>query len=234
MSTSSRRHTLAVGAAAAFLLSSFSASGASAYAPVKGSEVAPVAQGNVTFDCLLLPFQSAFRYEGQVSVAGPRDFEPGTTVELVGKFPKLPGIAPVPIENGKMRVSATGTVGGQEMELRATHTVNSEANAEVVMPRLTGQVQLDDADAQIQLTGFNFAFDEMMNINITADCEATKGGVIGAMASASGASADGGDSETKAAAGDEEGMPAIVLGGGALAVVAAGLLFWFSRRARRA
>lgn len=234
MRTRSRRHTLALGAAGAFLLAATAVPAASAAPPVRTADVAPVAQGKATFDCLLLPFQSAFRYEGNVSIAGPGDFEPGSTVEVVGRFPKLPGIAPVPIDGGKMQATAIVTLGGQDVELKATHTVNAEPKAEVPMPRLTGRVALADPGVSVELKRFSFIFDKMMGIVISADCEATDGANLGAMTSGDSDADSDADVSTQAATTEDEGMSAVVLGGGALAVVAAGALFWFSRRARRA
>lgn len=206
------------------------------------TQPAATARGDVTFDCILQPFRSAFRYQGRASISGQPGAEAGA-MELTASFPDLPGIAPVPIDGGTMHVSVKGTMGGEPLELTSTSTVNAEPKAEVPLPQLSGVVQADPADAAVELTTFRFAFEEMMGIEISADCEATDGAHLGRMRAGAGGpeetaaddAAEGTEGTAGTAAVAESGpsLPLLALWALPVGVVALGLVLWLPKRLRR-
>ncbi len=192
------------------------------------------AQGEVTFDCLLLPFNSAFRYTGPATISVPSKAD-GDVLELKGQFPDLPELAPVPIENGKMRVWTKGTVGDSPLELSGSSVVNAAANSKVPLPKMKGEVQGLEDGAKIDLTTFGFEFDEMIGLSISAQCDAVSGSSGGKLVLGSAAAEEkGGEETTAASVGDaveEEGSAMKFALLGLPVVVAAGaLLAWLPRR----
>lgn len=182
-------------------------------------------QGEVTFDCLLEPFKSAFRYEGAVSVQAPKGGGTDAPMNLVATLPELPGIAPVAIENGAMRVSLKGTVGADEFTLTGARTVNAGANEDVAVPEMTGEVPAAAA-GEFAVTNFAFEFDEMMGLVINADCDASKGASMGSMKAVGAAVATpvakSEDVEEASAESDDEGLPMALMVGVPVALVAVG------------
>lgn len=192
--------------------------------------------GNIRFDCILEPFKSGFRYEGEVAVTAWRTDDAGP-MQFTAMLPDLPGIAPVKIEGGRMHTTVSGTVGGEPMELGSTSTVDAEPKASVPMPPVTGSMEADVSDAVVELSSFHFHFDEMMGINISAECEATDGGRLGALDdSAGGQGGAGGESDEAATAlavsesGDK--LPVLVLWAVPAVLVVIGAVVWLPRRLR--
>lgn len=229
--------TLAV--AAPLLLGSTSPAAAKDAAPLRG------VAGEVTFDCLLQPFSSGFRYEGRVELAmsGRGD----EAALMTGSLPKLPGIAPVLIEKGGMKVVLSGTVDGEPFELRGSTPVDTGPNESVPVPdvngRLAGTVDSIGTEADVKLTGFDLAMDEQMDLTITAECEVSKGanlgslslgGTVGRARSAEDPGAEAPAASVGDAAQEEAGsaVPTALWGVPALLVVG-GLAFWLGGRSRR-
>lgn len=192
------------------------------------------ASGEPTFDCILQPFKSAFPYSGPLTLTAT---ESEGAVKLAAELSDIPGLAPVDIEGGKMRMSLEGTIGSTPFELTGKSTVDAAMHADVAVPTLTGEVPV--AAGNVVLTKFTFEFDEMMGLDITSGCDAGRGAELGLLSA--GAPADASDETTQAAsaekgdaeAKDEESsaMP-MILGGGAAVVVLGGAAAWFvgSRR----
>lgn len=180
-------------------------------------------QGEVTFDCLLEPFKSAFRYEGAISVQAPKATSEDAPVSLVATMPELPGIAPVAIENGTMRVSLKGKMGDEKFKLTGSRTVNAGANEDVAVPEMTGEVPAA-ASGDISVTNFTFEFDEMMGLVIDADCDPSKGASMGAMKTVGAAAATpkAKAEQVEEAAADDEGMPMALLVSVPVALLAVG------------
>lgn len=206
------------------------------------------AKGKVTFDCVLSPpFNTKFTYDVTATVAGARAKEGDTTVNLAADFTKMPGLAPVPIVDGKMRVETTGTVGGKAVTFTGSSTVNAAPNETVAVPRMTATVETDATEAEVELKTFHFEFDEMSGLEIFADCTTSKG-VLGAMKMAVGemdppggnGNGGGGESGTGGTGGTTtlpktgggDAMPVIALWALALGVVGAGLLVWMPTQRR--
>lgn len=215
-------HTVARFVGAGLLVSAFGFAGAG-HAEVAAAKSGDRAvTGEVTFDCLLEPFKSAFRYEGVISVKAPQAGSDGAPAALVATLPELPGIAPVAIESGQMRVSLKAKMGGDAVTLTGSRTVNAGANENVAVPEMSAEVP-DSAADKFSVSSFMFEFDEMMGLDIRADCDASKGASMGSMKS-------GGESaltpvaqqkvvETSTAPAEDEGLPMALLVG-----VPAGLL----------
>lgn len=195
-------------------------------------------RGDVTFDCILDPFRSGFRYAGPATVSATPTAD-GEGMELTATLPDLPGIAPVAIEDGTMHVTLEGTMGGAPVELTATSSVTAEPKAEVPMPEVSGSVVTDVADPELELTGFGFAFDKMMNIEISADCEATDGGNMGVLdaegdeAADAGSTGDADAGSNALASSSDDSLPLLAMWAIPIAVVVLGLVIWLPKRLRR-
>lgn len=205
------------------------------------------AEGKIGFTCLLKPFNTNFPYNADVSVAGVRSQAGDTNVSIAGTFGKIPGIAPVPIDGGQMTVTVKGTMGGEAVTLTGKSTVNAPANAEVPVPRLETSMSTDADEVDVKIDTFDFAFEPMMGLTITADCKADSGASLGAMtigvgslddvAPPGGSDGNGGGGAGAGAAtlprtGGGDAMPVITLWALAFGMAGAGLLVWMPRRIR--
>lgn len=209
------------------------------------------AQGKMAFTCLLKPFNSNFDYKADVSVAAVRAKAGDTDVTIAGTFGKIPGIAPVPIDGGQMTVTVKGTMGGEAVTLTGKSTVNAPANAEVAVPRLETSMSTDADEVDVEIDTFDFAFEPMMGLTITADCKADSGSALGAMTigvgslddvappggsdgsgGGTGAGGAGAGGTTLPRTGGGDAMPVITLWALAFGVAGAGLLVWMPRRIR--
>ncbi len=205
------------------------------------------AKGTVTFDCVLSPpFNTKFKYEATATVHGARAKEGDTKVNLAADLTKMPGLAPVPIVDGKMRVETKGTVDGSPVTFKGSSTVNAGPNETVPVPRMTATVETDATEAEVELEAFRFEFDEMSGLEIFADCTTSKG-ALGAMKMAVGDldqdppggpggpgdnSTTPGGTTTLPKTGGGDAMPVIALWALALGVVGAGLLVWMPTQRR--
>lgn len=214
----------------------------------KAGEDGKPASGQVAFDCVLAPFDSAFRYEGKITVSGARAKEGDTDVTLAATMPQIPGIAPVPIENGRMVATVKGKVDGKAVTFSSETTVNAAAKAKVSVKRATAEVKTSAEKAKVELEAFGFKFDPISGLEISAECDIAKGGSLGSMAIAVGELDDEDEDDTPNGSGGGTGgttggteaslprtgggdaMPVIALWAAALGVVGAGLLVWIPRR----
>lgn len=234
-----RSRVFAVRAAAAVVtvgvLGGVGSTSASALGPATDASSVGVVSGDVRFDCVLEPFKSGFRYQGDFTVTASDSGDGAAS--MTATMPDLPGIAPVPIVDGRMHATLLASVGGQAIELKATSPVNSEPKADVPMPMLSGQMEGDPAGADVELTGFKFKFDEDMGIVISADCQATEGAALGTLAAGDQAADDSGK-DVKEAGGDVavndsgDKLPVFVLWAAPLVLVVVGLAVWLPRRMR--
>ncbi len=216
--------------------------------PKEEGKTGQPAKGNMAFTCLLKPFNTNFPYKADVSVAAVRAKAGDTKVSIAGSFGDIPGIAPVPIDGGKMTVTVKGTMGGEAVTLSGKSTVNAEANAEVPVPRLETSMQTDADEVDVKIDTFAFAFEPMMGLTITADCKADSGAALGAMTIGVGSLEDvaprpgdgnsggggngGAGGTTLPRTGGGDAMPVITLWALAFGVAGAGLLVWMPRRVR--
>jgi len=215
----------------------------------KAADAGKPVSGQIAFDCVLSPFDSAFRYEGKATVSGVRAKEGDSKVTLAASLPQIPGIAPVPIENGRMVATVKATVDGKPVSLSSETTVNAAAKAKVSVKRATGQVTTTAEKAKVDVQSFAFKFDPISGLEISAECEIAKGGSMGAMAIGVGElAADDDDSDGSGGSGSGTGgttagteaslprtgggdaMPVITLWAMALGVLGAGLLVWIPVR----
>lgn len=190
------------------------------------------ASGDVTFDCLLLPFNSAFQYKSPVKLSTTTNDE--GSLDVKAAVNALPGIAPVEIDGGKMTVTLEGTMAGQEMLLKGKSTVKEAANAPVEVPVLTGTAPLAEGGDEISLSRFTFAFEEMMGLVIEASCDTSGDGDLKTVGDVSGSD----ENSAAAAVGDQAdgGSNVLVLAGligVPVALLVAALLVWLPRRKRQ-
>lgn len=225
---------LLLGACAAVLLSAPGASAAPGTVDRQG------ASGTVSFDCLLQPFRSGFRYEAATAVVAARQVAGDTEIQLSASFSDLPGISPAQIDDGKMTIVAKGTVDGQKFRLKGTSQVTSEPKAPIPMPRVTGQVTTPAETLFVEVTEFQLSFEEMMGLTIKTTCLPAKGSELGTMTVSSGSIDDeiarvttaGRDEDVVPdASGDKDAsrsLPMTALWGAV--VVGAGVMVWLTRR----
>lgn len=211
------------------------------------------AKGKVTFGCTLsAPFNTKFDYVADVAVHGARAAEGDSKVSLAADFSKMPGLAPVAINDGKMRVESKGSVDGKAVTFTGNSTVNAGPNEAVAVPRMSASVDTDATTADVKLDSFRFEFDEMQGLAISAECSSTKGAAVGAMTIGVGDVDEPGDGNGDGGGGGDAGgttaggtttlpktgggdaMPVIALWALALGVVGAGLLVWMPAQRRSA
>ncbi len=209
--------------------------------PKTGESAGKAAAGKVTYACVLsAPFNTKFDYKADISVSGARETADDTAVKLSASFSKIPGLAPVPIENGKMSITAKGSVDGKAVSFTGNSTVNAGPNEPVAVPVLSANVDTDAVKADVKMDTFRFEFGEMAGLAISADCKAQSGalsaltvgvgelpeesGVNGAGAGSGGAA--GGTDGTAALprTGGGDAMPVIALWALAFGVVGAAAL----------
>lgn len=215
----------------------------------KGDVEGSPAEGVIEFACVLSPpFNTEFDYNADVSVSGARADAGDSKVNLAATFTELPGLAPVPIDNGKMRIMVDGTVDGEAVSFTGNSTVNAGPNASVPVPRLTATVETEADEAEVLIDTFRFEFDEMAGLEIFADCDA-KDNVLGTMTIGVGDLPDppGGDTPpgdttpvstppgttpgaTLPRTGGGDAMPVIALWALALGMLGAGALVWLPKR----
>ncbi|WP_181309680.1 hypothetical protein [Nocardioides campestrisoli] len=138
------------------------------------------ATGKVTYACLLQPFGSDFDYTPDVRLAGSRAKTGDQKVSLAASMSEIPGLAPVPIENGTMNVTMNAKMGGTAVALKGRSTVNAAPYGTVPVPTLTAEMSSSADEADVEVTGFSFAFGEMSGVAISAECTVKGGGALGA------------------------------------------------------
>lgn len=151
------------------------------------------AAGTVGFACVLYPFNSAFDWDPDVTVAGAPG---GSGTDLLATMTDLPGIAPVPID-GPMEVTLGLDVAGKATTVTGTSQVTAAPNTEVPVPDLTGAVAAAADTMPVTVTSFAFDFP---SYEIDADCTPKRGADLGDM-SPGGSLSGGGDGGAAAGAG---------------------------------
>lgn len=212
------------------------------------------ASGQVTLKCQMKgSFTKAYDSKVKVTVAGARATADDAKVTLAADFGDIPGLAPVPITDGTMRVFSTLLIGDKESTVKGSSVVNAAANEPVPVPRMTGEVKLDGERHKVTVKSFRFEFDPIAGAEVAADC--TESASIGTMTvgigsideaggSGSGAGGSGssggsggngsGTSTTLPRTGGGDAMPVIGLWALGLGVAGAALLVWLPRQRRTA
>lgn len=192
------------------------------------------ASSDMVFDCLLSPFESAFRYETSVKMTSPNATD--TSVELAATLTEIPGIAPVEIVDGRMHVELKGTVSDSPFTLTGDSVVNAAPKGKVAVPEMKGEVALTGEVSELVVESFSFKFNEMMGLNISASCQASRGGDLGTLSASGDAEAPQqavGDAAL-ASEDDEEGsVGSLLLWGVPVGVALAIAAFILSTRVRR-
>ncbi|QCX27607.1 LPXTG cell wall anchor domain-containing protein [Nocardioides jishulii] len=188
-------------------------------------------------------FTKAYDYKVKVTVAGARAEEGSSKVTIAADFGDIPGLAPVPISNGNMRVTSKLSLDGTEVEVKGSSSVNAAANQPVPVPRLTGTGTVEGDSAKVEVKTFNFEFDKISGADVAADCTSDNG-TVGTMTmgvgdiddleppSRGGNGGTGGGTTTLPQTGGGDAMPVIGLWALALGVIGAGLLVWMPRQRR--
>ncbi len=139
------------------------------------------AKGTTTYACTLEPFNSDFDYRADITLNAMRATEGAAKVALAATFTDLPGIAPVPITNGTMKVTADFDLGGSAVTLTGSSTVNAAAKAKVPVPTLTGTFTSTQESMKVAAKGFTFDFGDMGGIVVKAACSAKSGAELSKM-----------------------------------------------------
>lgn len=206
-------------------------------APASDADEGP--RTTVSFDCLLQPFHSGFRYEATMEMVAAREPAGLGEVELSASLSDLPGISPAQIDDGTMRISLKGTADGNKFRLEGTSQVTSAPKVPVPMPRVSGRLTSSAETLDVEVTDFRLAFEEMMGLNITATCLPAVSGGLGTVAVGSGgigaevarASQQRDEADVRPSTSDaatDDSFPMVVLWG--LGAVGAALIVWLARR----
>ena len=139
----------------------------SATATTAASNPGSPAKGRATFACTLEPLGTDFAYPADMTVSGYRAAE-GDPVSMTAEMSDMPGIAPLPID-GQMDVTLDLEVGGAKVTLKGGAKVQSAAKQPIPVPDLTGEMELDADEAEVEVTGFTFNFAEL---SVGATCTA--------------------------------------------------------------
>lgn len=139
----------------------------SATATTAASNPGSPAKGRATFACTLEPLGTDFAYPADMTVSGYRAAE-GDPVSMTAEMSDMPGIAPLPID-GQMDVTLDLEVGGAKVTLKGGAKVQSAAKQPIPVPDLTGEMDLDADEAEVEVTGFTFNFAEL---SVGATCTA--------------------------------------------------------------
>lgn len=213
-----------------------------------GKKKGTPAKGKANFSCVLQELGSPFEYKPAVTLAGARAKadDSKVTVRLsLGDIVSASsgrGLAPLAIENGTMKVTASAKVGGETVKFSGTSKVNAAAFAPVPVPVLTSSIETDEDVLDVEITGFDFDFGTMAGMKIFSECDG--GGKLSKMTVGVGALADdnekGADTNTGTSPGDSlpktgSGAPLVMFGlwSSALVLLAAALLLWLPKRRAR-
>lgn len=137
------------------------------------------AKGAAKFACVLQTLGSPFEYNPAVTMSGTRAKAGDSKVTLQANFTDIPGLAPLPIENGTMKITASAVVGGKKVSFAQSSTINVATKAKVPVPTLTATVTTDDDKLPVEITAFKFDFGVMSGIQIYSEC--TGSGKLSAM-----------------------------------------------------
>lgn len=170
-----------------------------------GSKGTP-AKGSPMIKCTLGdPFFSPFDYPAKVTVAGARASDGATKVSLAGSMSALPGVAPVAIDALPMRLKLETKIDGKPVTLSGEGPITSAANAPISVPALTGTVQTDATNLEVEVVAMSFEMDELSGLAITADCTVASGGDLSALKVGVGSLKDSGGGDDTDGNGDGAG-----------------------------
>ncbi len=203
------------------------------------------AKGTAKFSCVLETLGSPFDYNPRVTMAGSRATAEDSEVALRVDFSQIPGLAPVPIENNPMTITAEAKVGGKTVSFTGNSTVSAPIKGEVAVPTMTSTVSTDDEELDVEITAFKFDFGTLSGLRVYSDCNG--GGKLSKMTV--GIGDDGGDDDAGNDAGDGTGTttttsslpktgggaPLVMFGlwAGVFVLFGAALFLFVPRRARR-
>lgn len=181
--------------------------------PTKGTDKSvkksTPAKGVAKFDCKLQTLGSPFTYNPTVSMTGTRVKADDSKVSLKLSLSEIPGLAPVPIDNGAMKIDAEAMVGGKKVAFTHSSKVTVPSYGKVPVPTLTSTVTSDEAKMPVKITAFKFDFGEMSGLTVYSEC--TGGGTLSAMTVGIGAAdsddAGSGDSGDASAASTADTLP---------------------------
>lgn len=175
----------------------------------KGAKKGVAAKGAAKFDCKLQTLGSPFTYNPTVSMTGTRAKAGASKVSLKLNFSEIPGLAPVPIDNGAMKIDAAALVGGKKVAFTHSSKVTVPSYGKVPVPTLTASVTSDQAKMPVEITAFKFDFGEMSGLTVYSECAG--GGKLSAMTVGVGAAdsddAGSGDSGDASAASTADTLP---------------------------
>ncbi|MBM9459172.1 hypothetical protein JK386_04605 [Nocardioides sp. zg-536] len=137
----------------------------------QGAKKGVPAKGKASFDCKLMTLGSPFKYNPTVTVSGARAKEGDSKVSISAKFSEIPGLAPVPIENGTMKITAAAKIDGKNVSFSHSSTVNAPTYGTVAVPTLTSTVETDNDQVPVEITAFKFDFGEMSGLTVYSDCK---------------------------------------------------------------
>lgn len=217
-------------------------------APAAGAKKGVPAKGSAKFACKLQTLGSPFEYNPTVSVTGMRAKSGDSKVSLRADFSDIPGLAPLPIENGTMKINAEALIGGKKVSFASTSTINVPTKAPVPVPTQTATVTFKEDKMAVEITAFKFDFGQMAGTQIYSEC--TGGGKLSAMTVGIGAldkddsgnSGSGSDSGSSSAAASGDTLPktgsgaplmAIGLWSSAFVLLAVALFLFLPRRNRQ-
>lgn len=205
-----------------------------------GDKKGVAAKGTVKFACFLRTLNSPFKYEPKATMSGSRAKATDSKVSLKLNFTDIPGLAPLPIENGTMKVTAQALVGGKKVSFAETSTVNAETYGKVPVPTMTSTITTDEEKLSVEITAFKFDFGEMAGTQIYSDC--TGGGKLSAMTVGVGADSEDSDDTGGSSSGSSDTLPKtgagtplamIGLWSSAFVLIAVALLIVLPRRTRQ-
>lgn len=198
------------------------------------------AKGTAKFACKLQTLGSPFNYNPTVSMAGSRAKAGDSKVTLKVNFSDIPGLAPLPIENGTMKVNASAMVGGKKVSFAESSTVNAPTYGEVPVPTMTATITTDEDELPVEITAFKFDFGEMAGLNVYSECSG--GGKLSAMTVGVGATDDDDDDTSSGGSASSggtlpktgAGAPLLMMGlwSSAFVLLAVALLLFLPRRTR--
>jgi hypothetical protein len=163
------------------------------------------ASGKTTFSCVLETLGSPFDFTPSISVQGARAKEGDSTVKLSATMTEIPGLAPVPIDNGTMKVVLSGKMDGKAVEFKGQSSVNAASYGTVPVPTLTAQMSTSAESAKVEITKFFFDFGEMSGLKVYANCNPSSGASLGEARFGVGALASTGGGSSGSGSGSSSG-----------------------------
>lgn len=143
-------------------------------------EAVPVT-GKVSFGCVLQTLKSPFDYDPTITVSASRPTADSEKVTVTAQLSDIPGLAPVPIENGTMKTTLVATIGGKQYTFKATSTVNAPIYGEVPVPTLSQTITSPEEKLDVAIDDFDFDFGSMSGLEVYSECDLAGSGKLGTM-----------------------------------------------------